>query len=67
MRVDLSPTPNFKCPCIDGTYDNSLALCASCNITCKTCNGANDNNCKTCHTDANRLDNSSTGGGSCPC
>jgi len=45
---------NGKCPCSDGFYEISDPICATCDLSCKTCGGAGKNNCTSCETTDDR-------------
>ena len=40
---------NLTCACNTGYYDiNGQLVCGSCDLTCASCSGANNNNCLGC-------------------
>lgn len=40
---------DFRCECIEGTYDNGVLNCLDCEYGCKSC--ADKNDCNTCFPD----------------
>lgn len=41
-----------KCVCQQTFYDNNVAMCASCHISCRTCIGPSEFNCTGCYSNA---------------